>query len=97
VSAASSRSSRGAAAWGGLTQRRCPAGASDLGPWDDAAGGRVPKIANALGDYFREVYEHLTQIDRSIEGVLEMLRTAVQVKLGLINLNATEVTKKLAA
>jgi magnesium transporter len=60
-------------------------------------GGRVPKVAAGLGDYFRDVYEHLAQIDRLIEGVLEMLTTAVQVNLGLINLNATEVTKKLAA
>jgi magnesium transporter len=60
-------------------------------------GGRVPKIVAGLDDYFRDVNEHLAQIDRSIGGVLDMLTTAVQVNLGLINLSATEVTKKLAA
>jgi magnesium transporter len=42
------------------------------------------------------VYDHLTRIHASIEGIREMLATAIQVNLGMINLNETEVTKKLA-
>ena len=59
-------------------------------------GGRVPQICLGLGEYFRDVYDHLTRIHGSIEGIREMLTTAIQVNLGMINLNETEVTKKLA-
>jgi len=60
-------------------------------------GGRVPKVCTGLGDYFRDIAEHLQRLERSIGGLLDMLATAIQVNLGMINLNATEVTKKLAA
>ena len=60
-------------------------------------GGRVPRACAGLGDYFRDVYEHLQHLQRSIEGLLDMLATAIQVNLGIISLDATEVTKKLAA
>jgi magnesium transporter len=59
-------------------------------------GGRVPQICTGLQDYFRDIYDHLTRIHASIEGIREMLTTAIQVNLGMINLNETEVTKKLA-
>jgi magnesium transporter len=59
-------------------------------------GGRVPQICLGLGEYFRDVYDHLNRIHGSIEGIREMLTTAIQVNLGMINLNETEVTKKLA-
>jgi magnesium transporter len=60
-------------------------------------GGRVPQVCAGMQDYFRDVYDHLTRINGSIEGTREMLTTAIQVNLGMINLNETEVTKKLAA
>ena len=60
-------------------------------------GGRVPQICTGLQEYFRDVYDHLIRIHASIEGIREMLTTAIQVNLGMINLNETEVTKKLAA
>jgi len=59
-------------------------------------GGRVPQLCSGLQDYFRDVYDHLTRIHATIEGIREMLTTAIQVNLGMINLNETEVTKKLA-
>ena len=59
-------------------------------------GGRVPQLCIGLQDYFRDVYDHLTRIHATIEGIREMLTTAIQVNLGMINLNETEVTKKLA-
>jgi magnesium transporter len=60
------------------------------------SGGRVPQVCAGMQEYFRDVSDHLTRIHGSIEGTREMLATAIQVNLGMINLNETEVTKKLA-
>ncbi len=59
-------------------------------------GGRVPQICSGMGEYFRDVYDHLQRLHSTIEGIREMLTTAIQVNLGMISLNETEVTKKLA-
>jgi magnesium transporter len=59
-------------------------------------GGRVPQICAGMGEYFRDVYDHLQRLHSTIEGIREMLTTAIQVNMGMINLNETEVTKKLA-
>ncbi len=59
-------------------------------------GGRVPQVCAGMQEYFRDVYDHLHRIHASIEAIREMLATAIQVNLGMINLNETEVTKKLA-
>jgi len=60
-------------------------------------GGRVPQICAGMNEYFRDVYDHLHRIHTSIEGIREMLTTAIQVNLGMISLSDNEVTKKLAA
>jgi magnesium transporter len=60
-------------------------------------GGRVPQICTGMGEYFRDVYDHLNRIHATIEGIREMLSTAIQVNLGMISLSENEVTKKLAA
>jgi len=60
-------------------------------------GGRVPRICAGMGEYFRDVFDHLQRLHASIEGIRDMQATAIQVNLGMINLNETEVTKKLAA
>ncbi|MCC6195526.1 MAG: magnesium/cobalt transporter CorA [Burkholderiales bacterium] len=60
-------------------------------------GGRVPQVCAGMGEYFRDVYDHLHRIHASIEGIREMLTTAIQVNLGMISLSDNEVTKKLAA
>lgn len=59
-------------------------------------GGRVPQICANMGEYFRDVYDHLQRLAATIDGLREMLATAIQVNLGMISLNETEVTKKLA-
>src|ERR1700758_1190084 len=59
-------------------------------------GGRVPHICEGTQAYFRDVTDHLQRIHGSIEGIRDMQTTAIQVNLGMINLNETEVTKKLA-
>jgi len=60
-------------------------------------GGRVPQICAGMGEYFRDVYDHLHRIHLSIEGIRDMITTAIQVNLGMISLGESEVTKKLAA
>ncbi len=60
-------------------------------------GGRVPQICTGMGEYFRDVYDHLHRIHLTIEGIRDMLTTAIQVNLGMISLAESEVTKKLAA
>jgi len=60
-------------------------------------GGRVPQICSGMGEYFRDVYDHLHRIHASLEGIREMLTTAIQVNLGMISLADNEITKKLAA
>jgi len=60
-------------------------------------GGRVPQICAGMGEYFRDVYDHLSRLHSTIEGIRDMQTTAIQVNLGMISLSETEVTKKLAA
>jgi magnesium transporter len=59
-------------------------------------GGRVPQVCEGTQAYFRDITDHLQRIHATIEGIREMQATAIQVNLGMINLNETEVTKKLA-
>jgi len=60
-------------------------------------GGRVPQICAGMGEYFRDVYDHLYRIHTTIEGIRDMVTTAIQVNLGMISLADNEVTKRLAA
>jgi magnesium transporter len=59
-------------------------------------GRRVPQVCLGMQEYFRDVFDHLQRIQAAIEGIRDMQATAIQVNLGMINLNETEVTKKLA-
>ena len=59
-------------------------------------GGRVPQICGGMGEYFRDISDHLQRLHSTIEGIREMLTTAIQVNLAMINMSETEVTKKLA-
>jgi len=60
-------------------------------------GGRVPEICAGTQDYFRDVYDHLSRINQSIDSLRDMLTTAVSVNLSLIQLGENETTKRLAA
>ncbi len=59
-------------------------------------GGRVPAICTGLGDYFRDVSDHLGRINQSIDAARDMITTAISVNLSLIQLQENEVTKRLA-
>ncbi|MGN6649597.1 magnesium/cobalt transporter CorA [Trinickia sp.] len=60
-------------------------------------GGRIPQICESMDAYFRDVYDHLERMVRTIEGRREMTVTAIQVNLGMISLAENEVTKRLGA
>jgi magnesium transporter len=60
-------------------------------------GGRVPQVCAGLGDYFRDVSDHLARIGQSIDSLREMATTAMSVHLALVTIQENETTKRLAA
>jgi magnesium transporter len=60
-------------------------------------GGRVPMVCAGLGEYFRDVYDHLFRINQSIDGARETVNTGIQVALAMVNMQHGEITKRLAA
>jgi len=60
-------------------------------------GGRVPHVCAGLGDYFRDVYDHLFRLNQSIDTLRDTVTTAIQVNLAMITIGESEVTKRLAA
>lgn len=68
-----------------------------LEPLAKLTGGRIPQVCSGMEHYFRDVYDHLQRIVRTIEGRREMVVTAIQVNLGMISLAENEVTKRLGS
>jgi magnesium transporter len=60
-------------------------------------GGRVPQVCGGLGDYFRDVYDHLFRLNQSIDTLRDTVTTAIQVNLAMITIGESENTKRLAA
>ena len=60
-------------------------------------GGRVPPVCAGSQEYFRDVYDHLSRLNQSIDALREMVTTALSVNLSLITLQENETTKRLAA
>ena len=60
-------------------------------------GGRVPHVCMGTQEYFRDVYDHLIRVNQSIDGLRDMVTTAINVNLSLITLQENETTKGLAA
>lgn len=60
-------------------------------------GGRVPKICVHLGDYFRDVHDHLSRILSSCERMRDDATSATQTNLALVTIEESEITKKLAS
>jgi magnesium transporter len=72
-----------------------------VAPLMEAAGklqsGRVPAVCANSQDYFRDVYDHLTRINATIDSVRDTIGTAIQVNLSMVTIEENEVNKKLAA
>ena len=60
-------------------------------------GGRVPQVCVGTQEYFRDVYDHLLRVSQQLDGLRDMVITAMQVNLSMISLSENEVTKRLAA
>ena len=60
-------------------------------------GGRVPTVCSGLGEYFRDVYDHLVRINQSIDAARETVNTAIQVALAMVATGQGEITRRLAA
>lgn len=59
--------------------------------------GRVPPVCAGSRDYFRDVSDHLTRINASLDGVRDTIGTAIQVSLSSVAIEQSEVGKRLAA
>jgi len=60
-------------------------------------GGRVPQICAGSQEYFRDVVDHLSRINGSIDAIRDTIGTAIQVNLSMVTIEDGEVTKRLAA
>jgi len=60
-------------------------------------GGRVPPVCQGMGEYFRDVYDHLVRLNQSLDSLRDTVSTAIQVNLAMITIGESEVTKRLAA
>jgi len=60
-------------------------------------GGRVPPVCAGLGEYFRDVYDHVVRLNQSLDTLRDTVTTAIQVNLAMITIGESEVTKRLAA
>ncbi|MDR2261358.1 MAG: magnesium and cobalt transport protein CorA [Azoarcus sp.] len=60
-------------------------------------GGRAPGVCVKSRHYFRDVYDHLQRINSALDNVRDAVATAIQVKLALVAIDQTEISKRLAA
>ena len=60
-------------------------------------GGRVPQVCTGLGEYFRDIHDHVIRLNQSIDTARDTVATAIQVNLAMITIGESEVTKRLAA
>ena len=49
----------------------------------------MPQVCLGLGEYFRDVYDHLVRLNQSIDSLRDMVTTAISVNLSLITLART--------
>src|SRR5258705_11602756 len=72
-----------------------------VGPLHEAVGrlygGRVPAVCAYTQEYFRDIADHLQRLNQSIDGLRDMVTTAISVNLSMITIGENEVTKRLAA
>lgn len=61
------------------------------------AGGRGPAVCAQSRDYFRDVFDHLSRINTSVDSIRDTIGTAIQVNLSMVTIEDNEVSKRLAA
>jgi magnesium transporter len=60
-------------------------------------GGRVPQVCMGTQEYFRDVIDHLSRINGTIDSMRDTIGTAIQANLSMVTISDGEVTKRLAA
>ena len=60
-------------------------------------GGRVPPVCATTQEYFRDVYDHLTRINTTIDAMRDTITTAILVCQSTVSIEQNEVNKRLAA
>lgn len=60
-------------------------------------GNRAPALCRPFDQYYRDAYYHLHRIETAADSVREMITTAIQVNLSMVEIEEGEVTKRLAA
>jgi magnesium transporter len=60
-------------------------------------GGRVPHVCAGLGEYFRDVYDHLVRLNQSVDAQRDTVTTGIQVALAMVATGQGEITRRLAA
>lgn len=60
-------------------------------------GARVPPACAATQEYFRDVYDHLTRINASIDAMRDTISTAILVNQSTVTIEQNEVNKRLAS
>jgi magnesium transporter len=59
--------------------------------------GRVPQVGSNNREYFRDVFDHLSRMNTSLDTLRDTIGTAIQVNLSTVTIEETEITKRLAA
>ncbi len=60
-------------------------------------GVRVPPVCTTTQEYFRDVHDHLTRINATIDTMRETISTAILVSQSTVSIEQNEVNKRLAA
>ncbi len=60
-------------------------------------GGRVPQICASSQEYFRDVIDHLSRINATVDSMRDTIGTAIHANLSMVTIEDGEVTKRLAA
>ena len=60
-------------------------------------GGRVPPVCTTTQEYFRDVYDHLTRINATIDAIRDTITTAILVCQSTVSIEQNEINKRLAA
>ncbi len=59
--------------------------------------GRVPQVCSNGREYFRDVFDHLSRMNASLDSLRDTIGTAIQVNLSMVTIEESEITKRLAA
>jgi len=61
------------------------------------SGGRVPPVCATTQEYFRDVFDHLTRINATIDSIRDTITTAILVSQSTVSIEQNVINKRLAA